>query len=66
MAVTALLSQCSLIGGPINARPISFRSDLIHSNSLTSRAIALYSALALDKATTSCFLLHQVSRLPPS
>ncbi|XP_020262640.1 coiled-coil domain-containing protein SCD2-like [Asparagus officinalis] len=36
-----------------------------HNNSATPKAIALYSALAVDLATTDCFLLFHKTKLPP-
>ena len=43
----------------------SWRRCLNHMSSHVVRAIAQYSVLALDLATTSCFLLFQDIRLPP-
>ena len=34
-------------------------------SSLVTKAMALYSALALDLATTFCFLLFQETKFPP-
>ncbi|KAJ9683175.1 hypothetical protein PVL29_002267 [Vitis rotundifolia] len=43
----------------------SRRRCLNHMSSHVAKAIARYSASALDLATTSCFLLFQDIRLPP-
>ncbi|KAJ0575723.1 hypothetical protein HanIR_Chr05g0216071 [Helianthus annuus] len=46
--------------------PISVRSFRIHKTSANPLAIPLNSASALDRATTFCFLLLQVTRFPPT
>ncbi|BAU03137.1 hypothetical protein VIGAN_UM017800, partial [Vigna angularis var. angularis] len=43
----------------------SLSNCLSHTSSQVADAIALYSASALDLATTLCFLLFQDIRLPP-
>ncbi|MFS7910744.1 hypothetical protein Hanom_Chr02g00109791 [Helianthus anomalus] len=63
--MAALLSHriwLGLLGG----KPISVRSFLTHKISVRPRAIPLNSASALERATTFCFLLLQVTRFPPT
>lgn len=48
-----------------NTYPISFNNPCIQSSSQSPLAMPLNSALALDKVTTFCFLLLQMTKLPP-
>ncbi|KAM0017917.1 hypothetical protein Hdeb2414_s0027g00693371 [Helianthus debilis subsp. tardiflorus] len=52
--------------GSVGGKPTSVRSFRIHSISVRPRAIPRNSASALDRATTFCFLLLQVTRFPPT
>ncbi|XP_042028301.1 uncharacterized protein LOC121784711 [Salvia splendens] len=64
MLIAALLSQNNLLfrfGG----KPISVSNLLSHMISMSPLLMPRNSASALDKATTFCFLLLQVTRLPP-
>ena len=65
MTMTTLLSQKTFIDKGL-ATLSSSSSCLIHKTSQMSWATTLNSALALLLATTLCFLLHQVTRLPPT
>ena len=60
----AWLSQMSFICSPF-PNLNSWRRCLSHMSSHVAKAIARYSASALDLATTCCFLLFQDIRLPP-
>ena len=61
--ITTLLSQYNFIDICIGIRSSS-RILLNQSISLTTLAIALYSALTLLLATTLCFLLRHLTRFP--
>ena len=65
MAIAALLSQYILISVSIGY-PSSSNNLFIHSTSHNSLVIPLNSASALDRATTFCFLLFQVTKFPPT
>ncbi|KAL1531340.1 non-specific serine/threonine protein kinase [Salvia divinorum] len=63
--IAALLSQNNLLLR-FGEKPISVISNLLsHMISMSSLLMPRISASALDKATTFCFLLLQVTRLPP-
>ena len=64
MCNAAWLSQMSCIGLRMQNFN-SWSSCFIHTSSQVVRAIARYSASALDLATTFCFLLFQEMRFPP-
>ncbi|PRQ21801.1 hypothetical protein RchiOBHm_Chr7g0243261 [Rosa chinensis] len=61
--MAALLSQKRFIAC-LGLNPKSFSKLRSHNISQTPWAIPLYSASALDLATTFCFLLLHVTRLP--
>ncbi|MFS7909291.1 putative protein kinase RLK-Pelle-SD-2b family [Helianthus anomalus] len=63
--VHPVLSHITLLGA-FCEKPMSSSSFLIQRTSLNPRAIPLNSASALDRATTFCFLLIQVTRFPPT
>ena len=63
MCVVACLSQ-NMVKGLLNFTCNSRNRFLIHFNSHAVSAISLYSAFALDLATTTCFLLLHVTRFP--
>ena len=65
MSIVALLSQNKLIS-LVGAKPISVNKFLSQRSSHKPFAIPLNSVSALDKATTFCFLLLQVTRFPPT
>ncbi|MFS7906388.1 hypothetical protein Hanom_Chr01g00058631 [Helianthus anomalus] len=55
-----------ILVGSVGGKPTSVRSFRIHNISVRPRAIPRNSASALDRATTFCFLLLQVTRFPPT
>ena len=59
----AWLSQYNFIWW--TSQNFNYWSCLIHNNSQVTRAIALYSAFAIDQAKTLCFLLFQETIFPP-
>ena len=61
----ALLSQYNFIAFVCSISNSCIRF-LIHNNSQIALVIPLYSALTDDLATTSCFLLRQVTKFPPT
>ena len=63
--IAAMLSQWSIIVSFRNSRS-SFNKLFNHIISHRLNAIALYSASAVDQATTACFLLCHETRLPPT
>ena len=65
MLIAALLSQYRRLAC-VWWKPSSPRSFLIHRISVTPFAIPMNSASALERATTFCFLLFQVTWLPPT
>ena len=65
MASAAWLSLLMSVGGR-SVRPISFNSDDIHVTSQHAIVMALYSASAVDLATTDCFLVFQEMGESPS
>jgi hypothetical protein len=60
------LSQNSVVGLLAELCPNSLSNNLNQMISIVAAAIALYSASALDLATTACFLLFQVTAFPPT
>ncbi|KAJ0824656.1 hypothetical protein HanRHA438_Chr17g0794781 [Helianthus annuus] len=63
--MAALLSHkiwLGLFGG----KPVSVRSLLTHKISIRPRAIPQNSAYVLERATTFCFSLLQVTMFPPT
>lgn len=65
ISMAALLSQWRSIGF-LDLKPNPFNTFLTYNNSYTPCAIPLYYASALDLGTTFCFLLRQVTKLPPT
>jgi len=65
MSHAALLSQYNFIGN-VGEILSSCNKFLIHNRSHTPLAILLYSASALDLATTPYFLLRHITRFPPT
>jgi len=65
MSMAALLSQNKFIS-ELGAIPISVSNLLSQRSSQRPLAIPRNSASALGKATTFCFLLLHVTRLPPT
>ena len=65
MSHAALLSQYNFIGDVVEILS-SCSKFLIHNSSHTPLAMPLYSASALDLATTPCFLLRHVTKFPPT
>ena len=63
MLMVAFLSQYILIGSSTSTCN-SFSRVLIHTSSQIPKVIAWFSTSALDIATTSCFLLLQVTKMP--
>ena len=64
MEKAAKLSHLSSVGGKF-CNPMSFRSAAIQVISQAVKAIALYSASAVDRATTLCFLdFQEIGELP--
>lgn len=65
MSHATLLSQCNFIGN-VDVILSSCNKFLIHNSSHIPLAIPLYSASTLDLDTTPYFLLHHVTRFPPT
>ncbi|MFS7972377.1 hypothetical protein Hanom_Chr09g00844011 [Helianthus anomalus] len=65
ICIAALLSHMILVA-VVGRKPIFVRSLRIHRISARPRATPRNSASALDRATTFCCLLLQVTRFPPT
>src|SRR3954470_14157604 len=65
MLIVDLLSHHSCNGSSLNNRNSTNRF-FNHVISQSPTAMALYSASAVDRATTSCFLLRQDTGFPPT